>query len=254
MTPIYQTSTYVQAAPGEIKGYDYSRTCNPTRTALDGNIAGLEGGKFGLSFSSGMSAINTILNLLKSGDHVIATVRPVRRHLPAVHDALREVRRVVHVHGPQRPRRSPRGDPPETKVAVRRDAVEPAAARLRPDALAEICRWSGDILSVCDNTFATPFNQNGRSRSVSSTTSCTRRPSTWAATRTSSAARSSSTARTSASGLHHFQNTVGGTPGPMDCFLVLRGTKTLHVRMQRHADNAAANRSPTSRRTRRSPR
>ena len=72
MTPVYLTSTFVQEAPGVLKGYDYSRTCNPTRTALEHNIASLEGGRFGLCFSSGMGAINTVLNLLRQGDHVVA--------------------------------------------------------------------------------------------------------------------------------------------------------------------------------------
>ena len=72
MTPVYLTSTYVQEEPLKTKGYDYSRTCNPTRTALEANLAALEGGRFGLAFSSGMAAINTIVNLLKSGDHVVA--------------------------------------------------------------------------------------------------------------------------------------------------------------------------------------
>lgn len=72
MTPVYMTSTYAQESPGEIKGYDYSRTCNPTRTALEGNLAALEGAAHGLCFSSGMAAINTILNLLQAGDHVLS--------------------------------------------------------------------------------------------------------------------------------------------------------------------------------------
>ena len=73
MPPVYMTSTYVQEAPGVIKGYDYSRTCNPTRTALEANLAGIEKGRHGLCFASGMAAINTVLNLLKSGDHVVAS-------------------------------------------------------------------------------------------------------------------------------------------------------------------------------------
>src|SRR5882724_3833328 len=72
MTPVYLTSTYVQEAPGKHKGYDYSRTCNPTRTALEQNLASLEGGRFGLCFSSGMGAINCVVNLLQSGDHIVA--------------------------------------------------------------------------------------------------------------------------------------------------------------------------------------
>ncbi|MCA8943959.1 MAG: PLP-dependent transferase [Planctomycetes bacterium] len=236
MTPIYQTSTYVQAAPGEIKGYDYSRTCNPTRTALDGNIAGLEGGKYGLSFSSGMSAINTILNLLQSGDHVIATndmYGGTYRLCTTLYQKFGVSFSFLDLTDLDAVRAAIR---PETKIMFVETPSNPLLRIYDLTALAEICREK-DILSVCDNTFATPFNQNPLALGFEVVTHSTTKYLGGHSDVVGGAIvvdREDLRDR-----LHHFQNTVGGTPGPMDCFLVLRGTKTLHVRMQRHAENAA---------------
>jgi len=235
MTPVYMTSTYAQEAPGEIKGYDYSRTCNPTRTALEGNLAALEGGTHGLCFGSGMAAINTILNLLKSGDHVISgndlyggTYRLFRTlyekfglafdfvdmsDLAAVEAAIRPDTRLIMIETPSNP-------------LLRLCDIE---------GLTAIARQHG-ILTACDNTFATPFNQNplalGCDIVVHSTTK-------YIGGHSDVIGGAIVVDDDELHGqLAHFQNTVGGTPGPMDCFLLLRGTKTLHLRMERHAENA----------------
>ena len=235
MTPVYMTSTYAQESPGEIKGYDYSRTCNPTRTALEGNLAALEGAAHGLCFSSGMAAINTILNLLQAGDHVLSgndlyggTYRLFRTlfekfgvefdfvdmtDLETVKAAIRPNTRLIMIETPSNPLLRLCDIEQLTKLAKQHN-----------------------ILTACDNTFATPFNQTplalGCDMVVHSTTKYIGGHSDVIG----------GAIMVNDSELHgqlaHFQNTVGGTPGPMDCFLLLRGTKTLHLRMERHAENA----------------
>ncbi len=236
MPPVYMTSTYVQSAPGEIKGYDYSRTCNPTRTALEGNIAGLEGGAHGLCFSSGMAAINTFMNLLQSGDHVIATndlYGGTYRLCTTLYEKFGLSFTFLDMTDLDAVRAAIR---PETKMMFIETPSNPLLRIYDLTALAEICK-AHDILSVCDNTFATPYNQtplaHGFQAVVHSTTKYMGGHSDVVG---GAIVVDDQELRDK---LHHFQNTVGGTPGPMDCFLVLRGTKTLHVRMQRHAENAA---------------
>ncbi|MFO1051317.1 MAG: PLP-dependent aspartate aminotransferase family protein [Planctomycetota bacterium] len=235
MTPVYMTSTYVQEAPGVIKGYDYSRTRNPTRSALEQNLAGIEGGKHGLCFGSGMAAINCVLNLLQAGDHVVAgndlyggTYR-ICTTLYAkfgVTFSFVDMSDLVAVE---------RAIQPNTKLCMTESPSNPLLRLADLSALAAICRKRG-VMSMCDNTFATPYLQNplalGIDIVIHSTTKYLGGHSDVVG----------GALIVNDDGLHkrlaHFQNTVGGTPGPMDCFLVLRGTKTLHVRMERHAQSA----------------
>ncbi|HEX5051537.1 MAG TPA: PLP-dependent aspartate aminotransferase family protein [Planctomycetota bacterium] len=235
MTPVYLTSTYVQEAPSKTKGYDYSRSHNPTRTALEHNLAALEGGSHGLGFASGMAAIHCVLNLLQAGDHVIAgndlyggTYRLLRTLYAkfGLDTTFVDLTRPEELAGAFRP---------NTKLVMLETPTNPLLRCCDLSAITEICRGRG-VLSMADNTFATPWLQRplalgcdivahsttkylgGHSDVVGGALICndpdlhTR--------------------------LMHFQNSCGGTPGPMDCFLVLRGTKTLHVRMERHCDNA----------------
>ncbi len=238
MTPVYMNSTYGQKAPTElIDGYEYSRTKNPTRLALERNLASLEGSEYGLAFSSGMAATNTVMNLLQSGDHVVAgddlyggTFRLFEKlyknygltftyvnlsNLDEVQQALR----------------------PETKLLFVESPTNPLLKICDLSALAEMAR-SRNILSVCDNTFATPCLQRplefGFDLVIHSTTKYLGGH--------SDVVGGAIIARNQE--LHEklafFQNTVGAVPGPMDCFLVLRGTKTLPLRMQRHGETAMA--------------
>ncbi len=236
MPPVYLTSTYVQEEPAVLKGYDYSRTCNPTRTALERNLAALEQGVHGLCFSSGMAAINTALNLLEAGDHVVAgndlyggTYRLCRTlyekfgvsfdfvelsDLDAVRGALTSKTRLVMMETPSNP------------LLKLCDIA----------AIAEMCRAKG-IMTMCDNTFATPYLQNPLTLGVDIVThSTTKYLGGHSDVVGGTLIVNDDELRDK---LAHFQNTVGGTPGPLDCFLVLRGTKTLHVRMQRHCENAS---------------
>ncbi len=239
MTPIYQTSTYVQQGVGQHQGYDYARTGNPTRTALEGCLAALEAAEHGLAFASGMAAIDTLLKLLDPGDHVLAgndvyggTFRlfdkQYRKYgidfsfvemtdLAAVQAALRPTTRWLWLETPTNPR---------LKVADLR-AVARAAHAANPA-----------LRVVVDNTFATPYLQQpltlGCDVVVHSTTKYLGGHSdvVGGAVLTNDGALYER--------LKFLQNAAGAIPGPMDCFLVLRGLKTLAVRMDRHAENALA--------------
>ena len=236
MTPVYLTSTYVQDAPCELKGgYDYSRTNNPTRTALQGNLAGLEGGKHGLCFSSGMGAINTVLNLLKSGDHVVAgndlyggTYRLCTKlyqkyglefsfvdlsDLAVVEKALR----------------------PNTKLLMMETPSNPLLKLCDIAAIASLCKQR-KILSVCDNTFATPYLQEPLTLGCDIVAHSTTKYLGGHSDVIGGALVVNDDEL--AKQLAFFQNSVGAVPGPLDCFLVMRGTKTLHVRMERHCQTA----------------
>ncbi|MCB9877419.1 MAG: cystathionine gamma-synthase [Planctomycetes bacterium] len=235
MTPVFLTSTYVQEAPAVNKGYDYSRSHNPTRTALEQNLAALEGGRFGLGFASGMAAIHCVVNLLQSGDHVIAgndlyggtyrLLQTLYRKF-GVETTYVDLTDHAQLEGAFRP---------ETKLVMLETPTNPLLRCCDLQAIAAIAKRHG-VLSLADNTFATPYLQNplrlGCDIVVHSTTKYLGGHSDVVG----------GALITDDEELHkrlmHFQNSCGGTPGPMDCFLVLRGTKTLHVRMERHCENA----------------
>ena len=236
-SPIYQTSTYGQEAPGVNKGYGYSRTGNPTRTALEANLAALEEAKYGLAFASGLAAINNVLSLLRAGDHVVAcrdlyggSYRLFTKLYPKFGVEFTFVDRAG---SPSRRRRSPR----DASSSGSRRPSQPAPPDRRPRAAAAIARRSG-VLTVVDNTFATPYLQRplalGADIVVHSTTK-------YLAGHTDvigGALVTNDAVLTEE--LKFFQNAVGAVPGPQDCFLVLRGIKTLAIRMERHCANARA--------------
>ena len=235
MTPVYLTSTYVQEAPAVLKGYDYSRTCNPTRTALENNIAALERGAFGLCFSSGMGALNTVVNLLRAGDHVVAgndLYGGTYRMFVTLYEKLGLRFSFVDLADTQQLADALR---PETKLVFLESPSNPLLKLCDIRAIATLCR-ERDVLTVCDNTFATPYLQTpldlGMDIVAHSTTKYMGGHSDVVG----------GALVVNDGELHrklaHFQNTVGATPGPLDCFLVLRGTKTLHLRMERHCATA----------------
>lgn len=236
MTPIYATSTYVQSSPGVHKGYEYSRTHNPTRQALERCIADLESGKFGFAFSSGLGATATILELIDSGSHVIALddiyggstrlFEKVRRRsagldfsfvdmtdIEAVRDSVKGNTRMIWVETPSNPL---------LKIVDLR-------------AIAEIAKQYG-LLMVTDNTFATPYLQRplefGSNIVMHSVTKFLNGHSDMVG----GIAITGDEAL--AERLGFLQNAVGSVPGPFDSFLALRGLKTLDVRMERHCRNA----------------
>ena len=237
MPPVYLTSTFVQDAPGVHKGYDYARTGNPTRTALQDNLASLEGGQFGLALASGLAAEHTILHLLATGDHIVAS----RDLYGGTYRLLTEVWQQLGV----------------TCSFVDTSRVEDIAAAIRPTtkqlwietpsnplllvsdiaAAADVAHRHG-VCVVVDNTFATPFLQLplelGADIVVHSTTKYLSGHSDVVG-----GAVVTNDAEVFAR-LEFLQNAVGAVPGPLDCFLVLRGTKTLALRMKAHCANAMA--------------
>jgi cystathionine gamma-lyase len=235
MTPIYQTSTYAQEALGKNKGFEYARTHNATRAALERNLAGLEGARHGLSFASGLAATNALIQTLSAGDHVVCgqntyggTFRLFdkvwRRHgldftfVDAVStDAVSSA------------------FTPKTKLVFVETPTNPLMQLTDIAAVSERARKKG-ILTVVDNTFMTPFFQRplelGADVAFHSVTKYLNGHSDLVG-----GALLVNDDELHAQ-LRFLQNAAGAVPGPMDCFLALRGTKTLAVRMQRHDENA----------------
>ncbi|MBL8729659.1 MAG: cystathionine gamma-synthase [Planctomycetes bacterium] len=237
MTPVYLTSTYVQEAPAKTKGYDYSRSHNPTRTALEQNLAALEGGRHGLGFASGMAAIHCVLNLLQSGDHVIAgndlyggTYRLLRTLYTkfGLETTFVDLTDLGQLEAAFRP---------STRLVMLETPTNPLLRCCDLAAIAKICRRK-KVLSMADNTFATPWLQTPLALGCDIVAHSTTKYLGGHSDVVGGALICDDGALHQQ--LMHFQNSCGGTPGPMDCFLVLRGTKTLHVRMQRHCENALA--------------
>ena len=235
MTPIYQTSTYVQAAPGNHKGYEYARTQNPTRNALQNNLAALENGKFGLCFSSGMGATDAIIKLLSPGDEVISTndlyggtyriftkvfeKYGIKFHFIPMND-VGGIEKLINT---------------KTKLIWVETPTNPMMNIIDIRAVAQIA-GSKNIMLCVDNTFASPFLQNpldlGADLVLHSVTKYLGGHSdvVMGAIITNNEKIHED--------LKFIQNACGAVPGPQDCFLVLRGVKTLHLRMERHCSNA----------------
>lgn len=235
MTPVYLTSTYQQETPGEHKGFEYSRTGNPTRAALEKNLAALEGARHGLCFASGLAATDAVLNLLKSGDHVVAgddLYGGTHRIFTQVYQRFGLEFDFVDASDPQ------------NLLAVINDKTRlvwletPTNPLLKITDIAAVSKICSDrsILLVVDNTFATPYLQQplelGADIVLHSTTKYLGGHSdiVGGALVTSDDELQER--------LAFIQNAVGAIPGPLDCFLTLRGIKTLAVRLDRHCQNA----------------
>ncbi|HEY5983140.1 MAG TPA: cystathionine gamma-synthase [Anaerolineales bacterium] len=240
MTPIYQTSTYVQDGVGKTKdGYDYSRTKNPTRLALESCLAALEGGEHGLAFASGMAATDAVLRLFDSGAHVVAGNDVYGGTYRLFDKVLR--RHGLHFDFVDTTDPESVGDAltPETKLVWLETPTNPLLAVTDIRAVAELVHGhASDALLAVDNTFATPYLQRplllGADIIVHSTTKYLGGHSDVVGGAVVVRQRSLYDR------LAFLQNAVGAVPGPMDCFLLLRGIKTLAVRMERHAANAAS--------------
>jgi cystathionine beta-lyase/cystathionine gamma-synthase len=234
MTPIFQTSTYAQKSPGDHQGYEYSRTHNPTRTALQDNIAALENGKFGLCFSSGMAAIDTILKLLEPGDEVISTNDLYGGTYRIFSKIFAKYGIKFHFVGMENPSELEKYFNENTKLVWIETPTNPMMNIIDIEGISKMAQKHGVLLGV-DNTFATPFLQT---------------PLDWGAdlvmhSVTKYLAGHSDVVMGAivvndpklADDLAFIQNSCGAVPGPQDCFLVLRGIKTLHLRMERHSQN-----------------
>jgi cystathionine beta-lyase/cystathionine gamma-synthase len=234
MTPIYQTSTYVQAAPAEHKGYEYSRTDNPTRKALQELLAALEGGAHGLAFASGMAAIDTVMRLLSSGDHTVVgndvyggTFRLFDKVLSryGLEFTFVDVADVEAVKAAIRP---------NTKLIWLETPTNPMLALADIATIAAI-RPAGVLLGV-DNTFASPWIQRPLELGADIVMHSTTKYLGGHSDVVGGALVVNDPAIYDQ--LKFLQNAIGAVPGPNDCFLTMRGIKTLHLRMERHSANA----------------
>ena len=231
MTPIYQTSTYVQEGLGRNKGYEYARTRNPTREALERNVAALEGARHGFAFGSGLAALDTLLKLLSEGDHVVSGENVYGgTHRQMTHVWARLGLRFTFVD-PSDPQRIADAVRPETKLVYAETPTNPMMRLCDLTAAGEVARRAGALFAV-DNTFATPFFQRpialGADVVLHSTTKYLNGHSDMVGgvlvtDRDDVAER-----------LGFLQNSCGAIPGPFDCWLALRGTKTLPLRMRQH--------------------
>ncbi|MBI5837145.1 MAG: PLP-dependent transferase [Candidatus Eisenbacteria bacterium] len=233
--PIFQTSTYAQAELGKSSGYEYARTANPTRHALEENLAVLEKGIKGFAFSSGMSAISTVLYLLKGGDHVVASHNMYGGTYRLFEYILKGYGIQFTYVDTSDAASVERAFTPETKLLFVESPTNPLMVLSDLKALARLARARGAWMAV-DNTFMTPYYQRplelGAHLAVHSTTKYLNGHSDMVggAVITSEPEL--------AERLGFLQNAVGAVPGPMDCYLVLRGIKTLALRMERHTANA----------------
>jgi cystathionine gamma-lyase/cystathionine beta-lyase len=234
MTPIYQTSTYVQESPGKHKGFAYARGKNPTRSALEKNIAALEDGKYALCFSSGMGSIDAVIKLLKPGDEVITgddLYGGSYRMFTKIFEPLGIKFHFINMTHAENIRSYIN---PNTRLIWAETPTNPTMQIIDIRACANIAREHQLILAV-DNTFASPYLQNplalGADIVMHSVTKYLGGHSdvVMGALVTSNDALYER--------LAFIHNSCGATPGPMDSFLVLRGIKTLHLRMQRHCEN-----------------
>jgi cystathionine gamma-lyase len=239
MPPIYATSTYVQSSPGVNKGYDYSRTRNPTRDALQAAVANLEGGTAGFAFASGMATTATVLEMIDSGSHIVAMhdlyggsyrlFENVRKRSAGLDVSLVDLTNPAALEAAIRP---------NTRLVWVETPTNPLLKLVDLSAVAAIARQHG-LLSVCDNTFATPFVQrpleHGFDIVVHSATKYLNGHSDCVGGVAVVGSNAPLKER-----LAYLQNAVGAISGPFDSFLILRGIKTLALRMERHCANALA--------------
>jgi cystathionine beta-lyase/cystathionine gamma-synthase len=236
-TPIFQTSTYVQDALGQHKGYEYARTQNPTRTVVEANLAAIEGGKAAFMYASGMSAINAIASRLSSGDHVIVTDNTYGGTFRLFDKVMTRYGIVFSFVDTSDPASVERAFTPKTKMVFIETPTNPVLRLTDIAKMASLAHAHGSVL-VVDNTFASPCLQrpielgadlvvhsttkylNGHSDSIGGVVIATRDEDIeW---------------------LKFIQNAAGAILSPFDCWLVLRGTKTLPLRMARHCSNGMA--------------
>lgn len=235
MPPIYQTSTYAQESPGKHKGYEYSRTGNPTRHALEQAFASLENGHFGLAFGSGLAAIDAVLKLFAPGDEIIATNDLYGGTYRLFTKVFQNFGLVFHFVDMQNPENIANKISSKTKLIWAETPTNPMLNIIDIKALVQIAKKNNVWLAV-DNTFATPYLQ----RPLEMGADIVMHSATKYLGGHSDVVMGALVVNdpTLAERLYFIQNASGAVCGPMDSFLVLRGLKTLHVRMQRHCENA----------------
>ena len=236
MPPIYQTSTYAQTTPGGHKGFEYSRTHNPTRQALERALASIESGDYGFAFGSGLAAMDAVLKLLKPGDEVISTDDLYGGSYRLFTKIFEDFGIQFHFVNMSNPKAVEAGITSKTKMVWVETPTNPMMNIIDIKAMAQLCKKHKLLLAV-DNTFASPYLQQplvlGADIVMHSATK-------YLAGHSDVILGSLVTKDSQlAERLGFIQNASGAVPGPMDSFLTLRGIKTLHLRMQRHCENAA---------------
>jgi cystathionine gamma-lyase len=236
MTPVYLTSTYVQDGPGVHRGFDYARTRNPTRDALEGCLAALEGGKHGLAFSSGLAASDAVLHALDAGDHVVHSDDVYGGTFRVFDKVFRRQGISFTASDLTKPGALEAALTPRTRLVWVETPTNPTLKIVDLAAVAKAAHERGAKV-VVDNTFATPWAQNPLALGADVVLHSTTKYLNGHSDVVGGALVVNDDAL--ADRLRFLQNAVGGVPGPLDAFLVLRGLKTLHVRMERHSANAA---------------
>ncbi len=235
VVPIYATSTYTQEGPGKHKGYEYSRSGNPTRTALEKCLASLEGGERGLAFASGLAATTAVLSVLRPGDEVVAAADLYGGTYRLLERVFKPWGLVTRYTDDPSPAGFDRLLSPATKLVWIETPTNPLLQLVDIAAIAEVAHRRGALLAV-DNTFASPYLQQplrsgGRPGGVHSTTKYLGGH--------SDVVGGAVIGRADLLGpIGFYQNAAGGVPGPFDAYLTLRGLKTLAVRMDKHCSNA----------------
>jgi cystathionine gamma-lyase len=234
IVPIYATSTYTQAAPGQHKGYEYSRSGNPTRTALETCLAALEGGEAGLAFASGLAATTAVLFTLRPGDEVLAAADLYGGTFRLLERVFKPWGLTARYTDDPTPQGFAKALTPKTKLVWIESPTNPLLQILDIAGIAEVAHRTGAKLAV-DNTFASPALQQplhlGADLVVHSTTK-------YLGGHSDVVGGAVIGPRSLLEPIRFYQNAAGGTPGPFDCYLVLRGLKTLTIRMRQHCANA----------------
>lgn len=234
MTPIYQTSTYVQAGPGDHKGYEYARTQNPTRTALQNSLAAIENGNYALCFGSGMAATDAVIKLLHPGDEVIVSNDLYGGTYRIMTKVFANYGIKFHFIDMADPNSIIEYINAHTKMLWIETPTNPLLNIIDIQACADIAA-SNKLLLVCDNTFASPYLQTPLDLGADIVLhSATKYLGGHSDVVHGALIMNDETLEQR---LRFIQNSCGAVPGPHDCWLVLRGIKTLHVRMQRHCEN-----------------
>ncbi len=234
MTPIYQTSTYVQAFPGDHKGFEYSRTGNPTRAALEANLAALENAKYGLCFASGLAAIDAVIKLLSPGDEVVSTNDLYGGTYRIFSKVFENYGIKFNFIGMENVDKIEEHITEKTKLIWVETPTNPMLNIIDIKAVNKLAKRHGILLGV-DNTFASPYLQNPMDLGADIVMHSVTKYLGGHSDVVMGALMVCDDAL--AERLYFIQNSCGAVPGPMDSFLVLRGIKTLHLRMKRHCEN-----------------
>jgi len=237
MPPIYQTSTYAQTSPGDHKGYEYSRTANPTRTAVENSLASIENGNYGLAFGSGLASIDAVIKLLSPGDEVVSTNDLYGGTYRLFTKIFENYGIKFHFIGMEQSENIEKHVNSKTKMIWVETPTNPMLNIIDIAAAAKIAK-KHELLLIVDNTFATPYLQ----RPLDLGADIVMHSATKYLGGHSDVVMGALIVKDKelAEKLYFIQNASGAICGPMDSFLVLRGIKTLHLRMQRHCENGRA--------------